>query len=380
MKLRRSLVAAEIVLFVWTGTASAAPAFQGLGFLPGGATRSESSAVSANGSVVVGSSWSLSARRAFRWTAAGGMEDLGTLSGHARSQAYGVSADGSTVVGTSGLLSSIHGDRAFRWTSGSIQDLGTLAGRSRSEAFGISADGSVVVGSCSAKFVEDAGAFRWTQGGGMLGLPITFATAISADGSVVGGGIYDGIASRAYRWTEAGGPQYLGSGSVSALSPEGQIVVGTFRPTETTKASDEAWRWAENRGRQFLYWGHANAMSADGSIVVGAFSNFNSEPVSAVLWTKQLGAVRLNQFLPALGSDLTGWNLLSATGISSDGTTIVGYGRNPSGQTEAWIARIPEPAALPLLALGGCALRHRGHTGRSPVLRVSAIASCSARS
>ncbi|GAH22327.1 unnamed protein product, partial [marine sediment metagenome] len=44
------------------------------------------------------------------------------------------------------------------------------------------------------------------------------------------------------------------------------------------------------------------------------------------------------------GVDLTGWTLRSATGISDDGLTFVGYGLNPSGYQEAWIATIPEPA------------------------------------
>ena len=41
------------------------------------------------------------------------------------------------------------------------------------------------------------------------------------------------------------------------------------------------------------------------------------------------------------GLNLTGWTLDRTTGISSDGTTLVGFGTNPSGFTEAWIAVIP---------------------------------------
>lgn len=56
------------------------------------------------------------------------------------------------------------------------------------------------------------------------------------------------------------------------------------------------------------------------------------------------------------GLDLTGWTLDTAYGISADGLTFVGYGYNPSGDTEAWVATVPEPATIILLALGGLAL------------------------
>src|SRR5207237_847937 len=64
-----------------------------------GGNSSQAYGVSSTGSVVVGYASNASGQyRAFRWTAAGGMKDLGDF-GYAYGEAYGVSGDGSVVVG-----------------------------------------------------------------------------------------------------------------------------------------------------------------------------------------------------------------------------------------------------------------------------------------
>jgi probable HAF family extracellular repeat protein len=177
---------------------------QDLGTL--GGLHSWASGVSADGAVVVGeaanAAWQ---NRAFRWTAAGGMQDLGTLPGGGYSSASGVSADGAVVVGEADNAAGYW--HAFRWTaSGGMQDLGALGG-GLSEAYGVSADGSVVVGWANNAAGQDR-AFRWTALGGMEDLNITYASlltngsqlrsayAISPDGRYIVGQGYNAATGR----------------------------------------------------------------------------------------------------------------------------------------------------------------------------------------
>jgi probable HAF family extracellular repeat protein len=229
------------VVVAWAALPSLAQRLIWLGTLPGG-NWSAATGVSANGSVVVGVAVNAARQwRPFRWTAAGGMQDLDTLGGY-RSEAYGVSADGSVVVGVA--VNAAGQQRAFRWTAArGMQDLGTLGG-DESIAFGVSADGSVVVGWA----YNAAGwwsAFRWTAAGGMqdlgtLGGGGIEARGVSADGSVVVGSAQNAAGQpRAFRWTAAGGMEDLNTtyaslltngselSEANAISPDGRYIVGT---------------------------------------------------------------------------------------------------------------------------------------------------------
>ena len=281
------------------------------------------------------------------------------------SSAFDTSADGSVVVGGSRRLSNYE---PFRWT----EEEGMVGlGQLRGVATGISGDGSVVVG-------QSGEAFRWTQAGGMVGLgslsgggTSSFATSISADGSVVVGGSYSSLGYEPFRWTEAGGMVGLGHLSAGASSSEandtsadGSVVVGYGN--SPVRRGNEAFRWTEEGGMVGLgrFPGtysnsYATAISADGSVVVGGSSSDGFD--AAFVWDEENGMRVLLDILSQQGIDMQGWVLQEASNISDDGLTIVGFGKNPLGYTEAWIATIPEPSTALLISLGliGLGVRRR---------------------
>lgn len=343
-----------------------------LGDLPGGDQFSLVSGVSADGTTAVGRSISAPPQpngqtfEAFRWTQATGMVGLGDIDGGAvRSEASAVSADGSLVVG------SVQPEGAARWTiaTGWQQLAGPMDEVPGFRPTCVSMVGSVIAGLASP-ITGGTVAARWTAATGVVnlgalpntfGFPDAFLSSISADGNV-GTGNSSGLEGvHPLHWSSTGG--LIGLGDVPGgifyalgndISADGRTIIGSAR-TSFPESPDEAFIWREGSGFQLLDPDHgaffgsvAYGVSADGSVVVGYYGGVGG---SAMLWDEAHGARSIRDTLTnQFGIDLTGWVLGTAWDVSADGSVIVGNGTNPQGKTAAWVARIPRPTAVPTVS------------------------------
>lgn len=347
------------VLCTSATTLATAASFRGLGDLPGGDVGSSATAISANGQVVVGVAHGEKGQEAFYWTAQDGMVGLG----HVRtvddfSRAWGVSADGSVIVGDGNV-------RPFVWTKKEgMLALDTLGyPGSRHSAVAVSDDGRVVIGTSknSDKMLES---FVWKESEGMTGLGYlpgegknTLVTDLSADGRLAVG--WGQTNKRGDVWqpfvqklgvdaeprplgsTEEFGPQARAMG----VSGDGEVVVGFMGGVKGFEAFSFRSSGHQLRALGDLpggrYSSGAHAASADGRVIVGVGSDAQGNV--AVVWLGDERIQSIAEILKARGVDLDGWQLHEASDVSADGKAVVGYGTNPEGQREAWIATLDWP-------------------------------------
>lgn len=246
--------------------------------------------------------------------------DTGAIEiGNRNSRAYAITPDGQMVVGAVS-------DPAY-WTSdqdwkilGDLPIADSHHPRMTGTALAVSTGGSTLVGYAdyrSSQSPELYTAFRWTSADGMhdLGLPAEYrtarATAVSADGSIVAGS----MEGRVFRWTRESGVQLFARDGAGypVMSDDGARIVWNGAPYPTPK-----------------------------------------------VWSQRDGIKSLQTMLIDAGANLDGWNIISVTGISADGRTIVGDARNAIGRTHAYVATlpIPEPPSIILACLFLSALRN----------------------
>ena len=252
----------------------------------------------------------------------GQMPGVVIQAGSCGTQAFSISGNGNVIVGA-GCVSSTNNE-AFRWTAaGGYQRLGDL-GSGTSSADAASFDGSVVVGQ-SPPSGAIFGSFRWTAAQGMMAVPVGYPNAVTDDGTMVAGG-------NAW-WKTSGQIGNFGGGSCTTpqaplnmvdLSADGSVAAGSgkggldmfgqqatnaYRSTPAGNCQDID--PVVNRNSD------ASGISADGSTIVGEAQDSQGH-YRAFRWTASTGMVDLGT--------LGGGNLLSnATATSHDGSVVVGY-------------------------------------------------------
>jgi probable HAF family extracellular repeat protein len=239
----------------------------------------------------------------------------------------------------------------------SFTGLGDLPGGSiRSEGYAVSAGGTAAAGlSTGSTTSSGVEAFRWTAGGGIVGVgklvptaSLSFGQGISADGSVVVGweNQSQSLIRRAFRWTLSGGMADLGDlpggashANASAVSDDGSVVVGGSSSGSSGNDQTEAFLWTAAGGMVGLgdfpggdpisgFDSFAFGVSGDGLVVVGEGIS-GATGREAFRWTASGGMV-------GIGDLPTGGFESSARSASFDGSVVVGIGRSELGAFEAF--------------------------------------------
>jgi uncharacterized membrane protein len=326
--------------FVWTeGTGTTA-----LGRLPGAtptsfSTLSYPTAISADGSVVVGSAMNAEGGFVpFRWTRADGIEAIGEEGGGVAASAVAVSADGSVVLGS-------RGQEVFRWTRalGAVTIVEPFDGDDAVSPLELSADGTTVLGRSYRSDNTAERLFVWTEDSGTRAVenlpgfvwcPVMTTRISRSKGLVAGGACRDGTQIQPFLW--AGQDRLAALGPTDALggktpfdlvavTADGAVAVGN---TFDVGTEGRAYRWTEANGWELieLPQGYTSSgldsspevMSEDGSVVVGSLGGITSH---AFLWSERAGAIVLS---PLEGHDTSIGRFVSADGSVATGTSSLG--------------------------------------------------------
>jgi uncharacterized membrane protein len=321
-----------LVIAVSASTALAQPRLYRIE-LGGSPVSAQVRAVSADGTTVVGSYNAGAGARAFRWTEASGLIDLGNHPLGGATEATGVSGDGSVIVGSGSV------GQPFIWTASTgMQDFPTVPGATqRARPTGVSADGQYVVGSNYFLPPIRGAAFRWSAGGGFEPVAgpsnstwqyTTLRSVLTnADGSVVVGEDFSGAVSKGFIWTPDGAYRTLYVGqdtSITGVSADGSTIVG-WSNRHVGFFDDEALAWSRDGIRigSFPRLGptimtRALCVNGDGTLIGGTSDSL------PVVWN-QRRAVDLPGRLSALGSVGAGFSTSAGVrAISADGRTIAG--------------------------------------------------------
>lgn len=381
---------------------TAAQAQKTLHFSPLGTGGTQPSAISGNGSVVVGgSSISTPSVSPYVWTLDGGMQALpgelgapGTLV-----RPLAVSYDGSVIEGireeTGTKTLAVTADGTVRV---GVQDNGSVSTVWSSDgASGTLLNGIVDLQEHGILFSPDLFSGRESRFTGVVDLPDggrRYVGWVRLRDSVKGPSepspplsnpltfLGEDLVSFVFDRLDTGlpklrlldpGPGLSGPGDRSQLTTEvfdisadGRYAVGRrWFPLLPIGV-----RWdtvtGETVGPEFFAF-YINGTSADGSVLTSDVG---------FVWTEESDWVSLTSLLEAAGlsDEIEGWTDFYITGLSDDGMTFIGSATNPQGEAEGWVATVPEPGGLVLfVALVSGRLLRRRYGEATVAMRVSTI-------
>lgn len=270
-------------------------------------------------------------------------DSFGTVAspvGYGTPSVAAMSADGSVFVG--GASQGLFTMRAVRWSNyGGNSDLLAGPGGAQSNATGVSADGSVIVGGIEIDGTSQA--VVWTNNhpprvlDNLPGTTDSLALGVSANGQfVVGSSTTSSFNDRAVLWKLADNtlvdlsqtallrsPGVTDSRAI-AVSRNGDIVAGNYSTADNNLSF--IWRSGTNTSQQLALLtagGYTNSdvvgMSANGAVIAGTQTT-NDYQSQAVYWTSADGVAH---GIGTLG--LNGDHTFSrASAISANGQVIVG--------------------------------------------------------
>lgn len=319
----------------------------------------------------------------FMWSAGGSVMDIGGVSpGNGVGGQGKISRDGRYVSG-----STYNADEDWTemsrydavtgtWTGfGMIPGIGQQIDAEVSSGWGVSGDGRSVVGlGWTTLGTADTHAMQWTEGVGIIDLGSNAvgqsarANGVNYDGSVVAGW-QDGAGRQGAAWVN--GVEELiftntGGAALEAQAVSGDGVYVTGFGVGGFVAPGNAYRYNTvtniyevlpnlDVGAQRTMAGYA--INDDGSAIVGGTWGFGPATFgNAFIWQEGIGTMTINEYLDGLGIAYeAGYTFNFASGISSDGEWLTGWGRSLTTGAGSWIVHIPSPASLSLIGMAGLA-------------------------
>ena len=247
---------------------------------------------------------------------------------------HGISADGSVVSGTARI--STEQTTAFRWVDGKLDIVNIPADKtSNAYANSVSADSSSVVGSLSLS--KSKTGFIWNGEKLQKIMEPNIPEDVSSDGGVVvGSNLFKGQLMHAAVWDHGQTYRLLGDAKVSvakAISNDGKSILVEYH----------MWEPRRQYGLKLIEDGYsidilplgsedplAPILSGDGKVITTTLVDYGNlgKPREVAIWREANGWKKehLTSLLKQADIATTDWKLSVATGLSYDGSVIVGNG------------------------------------------------------